>query len=405
MEDKPRLARLTALITQLQSKRIVTAREMAEKHDVSIRTIYRDLRTLEQSNIPVLTIEGKGYTMMQGYTLPPVMFSEAEANALITAEHLIAKNKDQSFVTDYKNAVEKIKATLKYSHKEKTDLLNERIEIRIHEEINKTSGFLSQIQLALTNFEVINIDYLSLAGARTERRIEPFALVQTQGNWILIAMCQLRKDFRAFRLDCMQRITKTTDHFEAHDLTLAQFYATIKKKQETPDIPLTQPAHKFVSKKNMTMQKLKKEGFQVIGIKVRTTNENGKAAQDIPQLWNRFMTEQIAAKIPNKISEEAYSIYSNYESDHTKPYDTILGCKVSSLEQIPEGMVGHTVEGGSFVKFVSKGDLTQNAVYDTWLEIWGKDLNRNYSSDFECYGAKAMNPKDAEVDILVAVNE
>ena len=67
-ETKPRLARLTAILTQLQAKKVVTATEIADKHNVSIRTVYRDIRTLEQSGIPILTEEGKGYSIMAGYT-------------------------------------------------------------------------------------------------------------------------------------------------------------------------------------------------------------------------------------------------------------------------------------------------------------------------------------------------
>ena len=103
--DKPRLARLTAIITQLQSKRLVTARDMAEQPGVSIRTIYRDIRTLEQSGIPIMTEEGKGYSLVEGYKLPPVMFTEAEANALITAEQLIRSNQDRSLAEQYHSAI------------------------------------------------------------------------------------------------------------------------------------------------------------------------------------------------------------------------------------------------------------------------------------------------------------
>lgn len=144
--------------------------------------------------------------------------------------------------------------------------------------------------------------------------------------------------------------------------------------------------------------------FQVIGISIRTTNENGQAAQDIGALWARFMTENISQNIPNKISDEILSIYTNYESDHTKPYDTILGCKVSSLEEIPDGMIGQSFEGGTFTKFVSKGDVTKGAIYNTWTEIWNTDLNRLYTADFEVYGEKAKDPSNAEVDIYVAIN-
>ncbi len=153
------------------------------------------------------------------------------------------------------------------------------------------------------------------------------------------------------------------------------------------------------------MQKVKIEAFKVIGIAVRTTNVNGQAGQDIGQLWGKFMSEGIADKIPNKLDSNVLSIYTNYEGDHMKPYDTILGCKVSSLDEVPVGMVGQAFEGGIYGKFVSKGDLTKGVVFGTWSEIWKKDLDRVYTADFEIYGERAQNPTDAEVDVLIALKE
>ena len=121
-EDKPRLVRLTSILTQLQSKRIVTATELAKKHEVTVRTIYRDIRTLEQSGIPIFTEEGKGYSIMEGFTLPPVMFTEQEANALLMAEHLILKNKDQSLSEQYQQAITKIKSVLNLNQRSKSKL-------------------------------------------------------------------------------------------------------------------------------------------------------------------------------------------------------------------------------------------------------------------------------------------
>jgi len=99
--DTTRLSRLTAILTQLQTKRLLTATILAEKFNVSIRTIYRDIRTLEQAGVPIITEEGKGYSLMEGYRVPPVMFTEAQANALVTAEQLVPQNKDTSFIKDY----------------------------------------------------------------------------------------------------------------------------------------------------------------------------------------------------------------------------------------------------------------------------------------------------------------
>lgn len=239
-KDKPRLARLTAILTQLQSKRIVTAKDIAEKHNVSIRTVYRDIRTLEQSGIPIVTEEGKGYSIMEGYKLPPVMFTEEEANALITAEHLISKNKDKSLADQYQKAITKIKSVLRLTQKAKTEILTQRIQIRNNKNNEKTSNYLIQIQSHIANFRVAQIDYLSLDNKQTERKIEPFALYTTNDNWVLIAFCRKRNDFRAFRLDCIQQFSQTHEHFKPHKITLEQYFEECRKKySSTPDIPLS----------------------------------------------------------------------------------------------------------------------------------------------------------------------
>jgi len=143
--------------------------------------------------------------------------------------------------------------------------------------------------------------------------------------------------------------------------------------------------------------------FSVIGISVRTTNENGQSGQDIPALWGRFMSEGIHEQIPNKASNAIYCIYTDYEKDHTRPYTTILGCVVENLNVIPEGMVAKTVSGVHYKKFTAKGNLTKGAVYDEWVKIWKSDLDRIYTEDFEIYGEGAQNPENGEVDIYIAI--
>jgi predicted transcriptional regulator YdeE len=144
--------------------------------------------------------------------------------------------------------------------------------------------------------------------------------------------------------------------------------------------------------------------FYIIGIAIRTTNENMQAAEDIPQLWNKFLSENIITLIPNKIDDTIYSIYTDYEADYTKPYTTLLGCKVSSLDKIPEGFTGKSFTGGKYTTFTAKGKLAEGIVFQEWLKIWNTDIPRAYTADFEVYGEKAKNPGDAEIDIFVAVN-
>ncbi len=222
--DTKRLSRLTAILTQLQTKRVLTSTTLAEKFGVSVRTIYRDIRALEQAGVPVLTEDGKGYTLMEGYKVPPVMFTEKEANALILAEQLVLKNKDVSFVKDYSEAIDKIKAVLRHNVKDKANLLAERT--RFHQNINseKNSNNLSDLQFALTNFRVTKIDYTNEAKKSNSRLIEPFALLSTQQNWLLIAWCRLRKEFRYFRLDRISRLEVLSENFTPHKMTLQEYF-------------------------------------------------------------------------------------------------------------------------------------------------------------------------------------
>lgn len=146
------------------------------------------------------------------------------------------------------------------------------------------------------------------------------------------------------------------------------------------------------------------ENFEIIGIEIETTNQNGKATEDLGRLWERFFTENISEKIPNKRGNEIYSIYTDYESDYNGKYKAIIGIKVDSLEEIPKGLVGRKFEGGQYQKFIAKGQMP-NAVGEKWQEIWAKDiqLNRKYTADFEVYGEKSQNGINSEVEIYIAI--
>ncbi|MBN8705379.1 MAG: YafY family transcriptional regulator [Bacteroidetes bacterium] len=239
--DTKRLSRLIAILTQLQSKRLVTSTSLAKKFNVSTRTIYRDMKALEQAGVPVFSEEGKGYCLTDGYRIPPVMFTENEANALITAEKLVLKNKDVSLIQDYTDAITKIKSVLKTSSKEKTELLSQRILVRPQIQYTDTSHFLSIIQTAITEYQLVNLVYQSgTKNELTNRVIEPFALYNnTQESWNLIAFCRLRQDFRLFRLDRILKFEPTGETFQPHTLTLEEYVDMQRKKFGTPDIPLS----------------------------------------------------------------------------------------------------------------------------------------------------------------------
>ncbi|MCH2045179.1 MAG: GyrI-like domain-containing protein [Saprospiraceae bacterium] len=151
------------------------------------------------------------------------------------------------------------------------------------------------------------------------------------------------------------------------------------------------------------MKNVQIEPFNLLGISVRTSNANGQAAQEIGALWQKFMSEAVLEKIPNKIDNSIYCLYTDYEGDHTLPYTALLGCKVNNLDEIPEGMMGKSFDGGAYQKFTTKGDLSQGLIVKQWMKIWEAPLDRAYTADFEVFGEKANPPSNAEVDIYIAL--
>ncbi|WP_290792814.1 GyrI-like domain-containing protein [Flavihumibacter sp. UBA7668] len=151
------------------------------------------------------------------------------------------------------------------------------------------------------------------------------------------------------------------------------------------------------------MNQVSQASMYLIGITVRTSNEAGKSGTDIPELWNRFISQGLLKQIPGRINDTIYCVYTEYESDFTKPYTTLLGCQVASLENIPEGMKGIEIPEGIYEQVTVKGNLLEGIVYDAWTEIWDRPLQRTYRADFEVYDEKAADMSNAEVNIFVGV--
>lgn len=147
-----------------------------------------------------------------------------------------------------------------------------------------------------------------------------------------------------------------------------------------------------------------REKFDLIGIAVKTTNENSQAAADIGQLWAKFFSEDMYNQIPNKASADIYSIYTDYESDYTGTYTTIIGVPVTNLMIVPQGMIARSFDAETFQQVLAKGTMP-DAVAKAWVDIWSRDaeLPRKYTYDLEVYGAKSQQGEESEVDIFLAV--
>ncbi|HET6528078.1 MAG TPA: GyrI-like domain-containing protein [Balneolaceae bacterium] len=139
-----------------------------------------------------------------------------------------------------------------------------------------------------------------------------------------------------------------------------------------------------------------------LALKGKTTNKNGQSSIDCGKLWQQFEAENIAGKIPDKLSDEIFAVYHNYEGDFTQPFSYFIGCKVAPNTKIPEGLNDLTISKGIFSKRTAKGKMP-DCVADTWKEIWNSGLQRAYQRDFEIYDERSKDWNDAEVDIYVSV--
>ncbi|HEU4470782.1 MAG TPA: YafY family protein [Flavisolibacter sp.] len=232
--DLKRIARLTAVLIQLLSRKLVTAPSLAKKFGVSTRTIYRDLRTLEKAGVPILTEEGKGISLMPGYKIPPVMLSEAEANALLTAELLIQSQKDASLIEGFASVTAKIRAILPDSIKQKTESLESKLGVsNTYLDKREKTRYLMSLQTALTERKVIRIAYRDKKEVKTEREVEPFALFANQQyDWVLIGFCRLRSAFRSFSLSGIEKMTVTSLSYSPQPLSFEQY---MRQYHGTPD--------------------------------------------------------------------------------------------------------------------------------------------------------------------------
>jgi predicted DNA-binding transcriptional regulator YafY len=213
-----RIDRLTAILIQLQTKRIITGKEIAERFDISLRTVYRDIRALENAGVPIGSEVGLGYFLSEGYHLPPVVFTRDEAGSLMMGGKLIEKYSDSSVNRHFAMALDKVKAVLGKSEKDYLNTLTSYIEV-LKSSPSTQSGFpndlLLDIQSILGQNRLIQIQYTSGSKSETtQRRIEPLGLCFYASHWHLLAYCRLRKDYRDFRVDRIEIVTELNEKFD-----------------------------------------------------------------------------------------------------------------------------------------------------------------------------------------------
>ena len=229
-----RIDRLTAILIQLQTKRVVRAEEIADRFEISLRTVYRDVKALMEAGVPIGSEAGKGYFIVDGYHLPPVMFSQEEASAMLTAGKLVEKMTDDSIRKAYDSALFKIKSVLNNSDKDHLENLQAAIAVYRAPDRKMVfpNEFMADIQKALSMKRVLLLSYFSSGKQeRTQRSVEPIGIVFYSGRWHLIAWCRLRNGYRDFRTDMIQGLSATEERFDPRNhFTLQEYLNSLMRE-------------------------------------------------------------------------------------------------------------------------------------------------------------------------------
>ncbi len=248
-----RIDRLTAILIQMQTKRIVKAEEIANRFEISLRTVYRDVKALMEAGVPIGSEAGKGYFIVDGYHLPPVMFTQEEGSAMLFAGKLVEKMTDNSIRKEFESALLKIKAVLNESEKDHLENLHAYVEVKNvpHDQPPFPNHFLTTIQKAAVDKEVLRMEYSSnYAEELTSRDVEPIGLFYYSNAWHLIAWCRLRSGYRDFRTDRIKTLRATGITFDPRNLlSLQEYLATVvqgNREMEKVIVLFEKPHAKFI---------------------------------------------------------------------------------------------------------------------------------------------------------------
>ena len=229
-----RIDRISAILIQLQTKKVVRGQDIAERFGISLRTAYRDIKSLEEAGVPIYSEAGMGYSLMEGYRLPPVMLTKDEAVAFITADKLVKRLTDSQTYNVYQSGLEKIKAVLRTEHKELIAEIEDQIEVVDSPFCQgkspvPTDNHMQKILPAIASKKVVVIDYFAAhSQENSTRTIEPVGIFFMSNHWHLIAYCWLRKDYRQFRMDRITNVNPTEIDFKKKHPTLKVYLKTLQ---------------------------------------------------------------------------------------------------------------------------------------------------------------------------------
>jgi predicted DNA-binding transcriptional regulator YafY len=219
-----RIDRLFGILTLLQSRKFVTGEKIAEKFSISVRSVYRDIKALNEQGIPVSFEPHRGYFIVNGYFLQPVSFSTEEANSLLLMESIVSAFADKSIQHHYSSALTKVKSVLKSSQKDSIEKLAANIKLQVPVCFVQSFDYLTRIQQAITSRKILEIGYTNKQEEVSVRKLEPIGLIFYALSWHLIGWCHNKKDYRDFRVSRILRIQCTEENFSIPEHMLLADY-------------------------------------------------------------------------------------------------------------------------------------------------------------------------------------
>jgi predicted DNA-binding transcriptional regulator YafY len=206
-----RADRLFRIVQLLRSGRLQTARHLAEKLQVSHRTIYRDVQDLQLSGVPITGEAGVGYTLRRDFDIPPLMFDREEIAALVLGARMVQAWGGMQLTEAANRALRKIEAVLPTDLRERIDdVLLYAPGFRVSADVRSR---LDALHAAAQERRIVLVAYAREDGQKSVRRIHPLALYFWGGAWTLAAWCELRNDFRSFRVDRMEHLERLDELF------------------------------------------------------------------------------------------------------------------------------------------------------------------------------------------------
>ena len=212
-----RLDRLFAILVLLQSKKYVTAESISERFDISLRTVYRDIKALGASGIPISYEAPRGYFIVAGFFLSPVAFSMEESSALLLMEKMVRALADKATADQYSTAMIKIRSVMKSSQQDLLDILDENTKLQFSDMWQLQENCIPKVQNAIAHKKQLQLRYKDKSEKESLRLIEPVGLIFYAFGWHIIAWCHLRQDYRDFKLNRIVQIMEPGTRFEKTD--------------------------------------------------------------------------------------------------------------------------------------------------------------------------------------------